>query len=134
MGESAGREALGIIICILGLICIFLGPLLGYFDVLQSIDKGLDITGPTVMTFYARWFLLLVLGLVFRSRMTDMIHIMATRRFIVYIGLILGLIMLGILVMGLLREIHIDALIAYLPFLINGSILMSYTKDLSKYR
>ena len=134
MAERAGRETLGVVIVVLGLLCIFVGPSLGYLDVVQSIGRGLSITSSVVVTFYVRWILLLIIGGIFRSKMIDMIHIMATRRAIVYLGLVLGLIMLGTLVVGLLREIHIDAVIVYLPFIINGSILMSWTKDLSKYK
>lgn len=134
MGERAGRETLGVIIVVFGLLCIFVGPFLGYLDIVHSIGKGLEIASSEVITFYVRWLLLLIIGSIFRSKMIDMIHIMATRRAIVYLGLILGLIMLGTLVVGLLREIHIDAVIVYLPFIINGSILMSWTKDLSKYK
>jgi len=134
MAERAGRETLGVVIVVLGLLCIFVGPFLGYLDVVQSIGRGLSITSSVVVTFYVRWILLLIIGGIFRSKMIDMIHIMATRRAIVYLGLVLGLIMLGTLVVGLLREIHIDAVIVYLPFIINGSILMSWTKDLSKYK
>jgi hypothetical protein len=134
MAERATRETLGVIIVVLGILCIFVGPFLGYLDVAQSIGKGLSITSSIVVTFYIRWLLLLIIGLILRSKMIDMIHIMSSRRAVVYFGLILGLIMLGTLIVGLLREIHIDAVIVYLPFIINGSILMSYTKDLSKYK
>jgi len=134
MAERTGRETLGVIIVVLGLLCIFVGPFLGYLDIVQSIGQGLEFTTPIVITFYIRWFLLLIVGGVFRSKMMDMIHIMASRRAIVYLGLVLGIIMLGALVVGLLRDIHLDTVIVYLPFLINGSILMSWTKDLSKYK
>ena len=134
MAERTGREALGIIIVIFGLLCIFFGPYLGYLDVAQSIGRGLSFTSSVTLVFYFRWILLLVIGGIFRSKMIDMIHIMATRRAIVYTGLILGLVMLGTLVVGLIREIHVEAVIVYIPFIVNGSILMSWTKDLGKYK
>jgi hypothetical protein len=134
MAERTGREVLGVVIVIFGLLCIFVGPYLGYLDVAQSIGQGLTFTSSVTEIFYLRWILLLIIGGIFRSKMIDMIHIMATRRAIVYTGLILGLFMLGTLVVGLLREIHTEAIIVYIPFIVNGSILMSWTKDLGKYK
>jgi len=134
MAERAGRETLGVIIVVFGLLCVFVGPYLGYLDVAKSIGTGLQFTSSVVEIFYVRWILLLVIGAIFRSKLIDMIHIMATRRAIVYVGIVLGLIMLGTLVVGLIREIHIDAVIVYIPFIVNGSILMSWTKDLGKYK
>jgi hypothetical protein len=131
-----GRETLGVVVTVMGLLCIFAGPFLGYFDIMQALglEFGFIATSSEITIFYVRWFLLLIIGLLLRSKMIDMIQIMASRRAIVYLGLIFGLIMLGTLIVGLLREIKIEALIAYLPFLVNGAILMSWTKDLGKYK
>ena len=52
MAERATRETLGVIIVVLGILCIFVGPFLGYLDVAQSIGKGLSITSSIVVTFY----------------------------------------------------------------------------------
>lgn len=140
--SSAGREIIGIAMAVLGLLSIFVGPFLGYLDIAQITSeiagKGFDISkifafGSATFTFYIRWFLLLIIGIILRSKMIEIIQVMSTRRAIVYIGLLLGLIMLGVLIFGLLREIRMETLIVYLPFIINASILLSWTKDVSKY-
>ncbi|MBS7606147.1 hypothetical protein KEJ31_07640 [Candidatus Bathyarchaeota archaeon] len=139
----SGREIIGIIMAVLGLLSIFVGPFLGYLDIAQITSEiagkefnisQIFIFGSTTFSFYVRWFLLLIIGIILRSKMIELIQVMSMRRAIVYIGLLLGLIMLGVLIFGLLREIHVEALIVYVPFIINASILLSWTKDVSKYR
>jgi len=137
--ERGWRETLGLILTLMGLLCIFGAP---YFTFLEIGSYGFRFSipeniseenfGAWVSTLYGRWILLLIVGLILRTKMFELLHFMSSKKIIVYAGIVLGALLLGTIIWGLFQPISnwTVALAIYLPFLVNGAILLWFTKDL----
>jgi hypothetical protein len=137
--ERGWRETLGLILTFMGLLCIFGAP---YFTFLEigsygfrfSIPESISAEdfGTWISTLYGRWILLLIVGLILRTKMFELLHFMTSKKIIVYTGIVLGALILGTIIWGLFQPINnwTIALAIYLPFLVNGAILLWFTKDL----